>query len=158
MYKRGERAWTLELDWGAHIGSATISVSKRLGFFISKLGGNTYFEEKIQGDTLPEMLWTVISEWRVDSCFLPDTHQLSSCVYMSSSVTGKLCCVIESLYNRFIVLWVFGMILFDRSINSTGRNMKDVFHVSGPPAKPLYHKHLINIYWIEFRHRGSRAR
>lgn len=120
-------------------------MSKHLGFFNSNLGGNSSLEEKVQGDTyLKYFAQLAINGGPIPVSFSTHTHQLSSCIYMFSSVTRKLCCVIECLYNR--VLWVFGMILFNRSINSSGKNMKYVLHIPGPSAEPLYYRHLINVY------------
>ena len=140
----------MALDWGAHIDSATAPVSKHLGFFNSNLGGNSSLEEKIQGDThLKCFAQLSVNGGSIPISFLTHTHRLSSCIYMFYTVTRKLCWIIESLYNR--VLWVFGMILFNHSLNSTGKNMKYVLHIPGPPAEPLSEAFIYLFVCVNFK-------
>lgn len=75
VYERGEGAGTLEIDWGAHPGSAAVPVSKCLGFFHCKLGGNSSLQEKTRGYTLPEILCkeSAVNEGWIPVSFLTHT-------------------------------------------------------------------------------------
>ena len=91
----------MALDLGAYIGSATAPASKHLGFFNSNLEGIVPLEEKIQRDTyLKCFAHLAVNGGSIPVSFLTHTQQLSSCICIFSTVTRKLCCVIESLLEK----------------------------------------------------------
>lgn len=150
---RKEGPGVLQWDQRARIGFVTVLVDILLSVWVSWV---LNMQEVVPWDD-----WGTCSMWSGDEVSVPinfSAHpNFPHCIYMCSSLTIKLIVVLYGLYSQVTVPWGFGLILSGPSINSLGRNMTRVFHFSGSLTRPLCHKHLINVYWIELCHGGIRV-